>query len=340
MNRSSVTALLPISTRTQNVREIVAMLREALAPLDRPTSILLIVDGDLPQKLEEARSIASAEGVEMIALARNFGEGGALRTGLSDTDAEIVVTHPAYFQVKPDVIARLIDSVDAGADLAFASRRPGKESTFTRFQRWFFNALMRRAMWVGFKDISCGVRAGRRESLLELAHTDSFHRFLPVQAAVRGFDVREIDAEVHENSPRTRIYSPGTYLRRFLDIINVFFLTRFLHKPMRFFGLVGSGILGLGAGVCLYLTIVRFFFNEAIGQRPALLMGVLMIAVGIQLLALGLLGELVAFSNARESKPYRIREVVRLPAASDDPATPSDATVQRRDAATVRDSSS
>lgn len=312
MSRSPIGVIVPVSSRSDGLEAIVTMLREQLAKLDRPWHILLAVDGDLDERLREARAIASnTDDVELIALARNFGEGGALMTGLAQIDDEIVVTHPAYFQVDPAVIARLVAEIDDGADMAFASRKPGRESTFTRARRWTFNWLMRRAMWVKFQDISCGVRAARRETLLELTHHDSFHRFLPVQAAVRGFDVREVFANVDERTPRTRNYSPFTYVRRILDIVNVFFLMRFLHKPLRFFGLVGSGILFVGATILGYLAFVRIFGGEAIGQRPVLLLGVLMIAVGFQLLALGLLGELIAFTNAERSKPYRIREVIR-----------------------------
>jgi len=312
MSAESITAIVPVSDRAQSVGEIVEMIERALDAVGRPFSILLAVDGDRPELLEEARSIvASHERRQLIALARSFGEGGALRAGLREARGEIIVTHPAYLQVEPDVIPKLLQEILDGADLAFASRKPGHESWFTRFQRWAFNVLMRRGMWVKFTDASCGVRAARHDVLRELTHTDSFHRFLPIQAAVRGYDVREVPAAVHTRAPRTRIYSPGFYLRRFLDIANVFFLTRFLYKPLRFFGLIGSAVLGVGILLCAYLTVRRLAFAESIGDRPALLLGVLAIVVGFQLLALGLLGELIAFTHAGKSRPYRIREVVR-----------------------------
>ena len=312
MSTTRIAVVIPVSSRADALDEIVQSLRAAFQDVSSEFSIALIIDGDLPERSAEAAALVAAHpDVQLVQLARNFGEGGALSAGIRAVDADVIVTHPAYFQVELKIIPKLLAAIDDGADVAFAARGRDGESWFSRFQRWVFNALMRRATWVEFRDISCGVRAARREVLAELDQTDSFHRFLPLHAVAHGYDVREVDAEVHEKSPRTRVYSPGTYLRRLLDITGVFFLIRFLFKPLRFFGLVGIALFSAGAAIGVYLCAIKFFAGEAISQNPFLLLSVLLVSIGVQLLALGLLGELITFSHAGKARPYRVRSISR-----------------------------
>ena len=115
------------------------------------------------------------------------------------------------------------------------------------------------------------------------------------------------------------MYSPTTYVLRLLDLVNVFFLLRFTQKPLRFFGLVGGGLFAVGFAICLYLSILKVFVGAQLGERPLLLLGVLLVVLGFQTLALGLLGELVTFVQSGPSQGPPIREVLRRGSTVDDP---------------------
>ena len=312
MSDPQISLVIPVSKRADDLPRLVASVRGEIEKAKKSCEVVLVVDGELPERLETCRKIAADDPkVRVLRFARRFGEGAALQAGLAATHAPVLVTHPAYVQVDHSVVPALIEAVDKGADLAFASRAPSRESLFNRLQRWCFNALVRRMLGLRFRDVACGVRALRRETLEEISSHGAFHRFITVAAAMSGYETVEVDAPLHPEGVRSRLYSPLTYMHRLLDIVNVAFVTKFLHKPLRFFGAIGAVLFVPGFLVCLFMTIQRLFFEVPLGDRPLFLFGVILTVLGFQVLAIGLLGEIISFSMAARKKPYAIREVVR-----------------------------
>jgi hypothetical protein len=134
-----------------------------------------------------------------------------------------------------------------------------------------------------------------------------FSRFLPVLAEREGFRVEELPAEQHERDAEPRVYAPGVYVRRLIDLLGLFFLTRFTYKPLRFFGLVGSLLGGAGA-VILATVFVQRMQGQALADRPMLVLGVLLATLGVQAVALGLVGEIIVHFNVPERPGYRVVE--------------------------------
>jgi hypothetical protein len=182
---------------------------------------------------------------------------------------------------------------------------------FNRAQRWVFNATLRVLFNVKYRDLACGLRVLRRESLDELSAHGGWHRFLVVAAVMRGLRVREVEAPVHPDTRRIRAYSPFTYMQRILDVVKFFFITKFVHKPLRFFGLIGAPIFLIGFGICATLSAMKIFGGIALGSRPLFMLGCIMVAFGFQILAIGLLAEIITYSQAKRTKPYVVREVKR-----------------------------
>jgi hypothetical protein len=133
------------------------------------------------------------------------------------------------------------------------------------------------------------------------------HRFIPALALREGYRVDEVAVPQHPRDARVRVYWPGVYLRRLLDIAAFFFLAKFTEKPLRFFGLVGLTFLGAGAVISLVLLIQRVE-GQGIANRPALLLAVLLVALGVQLIGLGLVGEIIVHLRAPHRRGYRVRE--------------------------------
>ena len=205
-------------------------------------------------------------------------------------------------------IARVVD----GAAMATARRVAGQDSIANRWRRRAFNGLVRFLIGGELRDLSSGVRAARTEVLRALPIYGDFLRFLPAFAQREGYRVDEVSIPQHAVDLRNRHHAPGTYVRRFFDLLAVFFLVRFREKPLRFFGLIG-GSLTLAGLLMLVVLVVQRIGGTPIGDRPVLVLGVLLFVLGVQGVALGLLGEIIVFASARRSAPYRLVEVV-LPA--------------------------
>jgi hypothetical protein len=188
-----------------------------------------------------------------------------------------------------------------------------------------------------FHDLGCGARAMRRRVLEEISLYGDQHRFLPVLANRQGFRVVEVDLRQSPRDRYDRGYPVRDYVHRVLDIFTVFFLVRFTKKPLRFFGMVGASTFVIGAVLVAWLAIDRLVFLHPLADRPALLLSSLLVVLGMQLFALGLLGELIIFTHARDIKDYQIEAVIRYPhepsMETSVPATVAMAEEHERDAA-------
>jgi hypothetical protein len=284
-------------------REYVAPIRE----LNRPFEFLFAIEPwarDLVQPLYELAD--RGEPIRILESARSVGEAGLLRLANDRGRGGIVLTMPAYQRVEPEAIPKLIAKIEQGEDMAVARRWPRSDRLVNRLQSRAFNFLLRKLIGQVTHDVACGVQAMRRDVLAETPMYGDFYRFLPVLAVREGFRVVEVDAPQHRRDRRTRIYSPGTYLRRLIDILGLFFLVRFTEKPLRFFGLVGMGLSVGGLIVLGFLFVQRQFEQQPIANRPMLLVGVTALTLGAQAIALGLIGEIIVHLSAARGARYRL----------------------------------
>jgi len=158
--------------------------------------------------------------------------------------------------------------------------------------------------------MGCGVRLFSKKVAQEVTIYGDQHRFLPLLVSQKGFRVAEVELPQSQSDMHKRLYTPGVYLRRLLDILTVFFLVKFTKKPLRFFGLIGSIIFILGLLFLAYVVFERLFFDLPLADRPALLLSSLLVVLGVQVFVLGLIGELVIFTHATELDEYEIEEII------------------------------
>ena len=178
-------------------------------------------------------------------------------------------------------------------------REPRMDPWLTRLQSRVFHWLTG-ASGKRFHDMTCGLRGFTLEACRALELYGDIHRFIPVIAATRGFGVEEIPVRQRPEDARLRVFDPGVYVRRLLDILHVFFLTKFTRKPLRFFGLVGISTAAVGFVITAYLAIGRLTGQFSLADRPLLLLGVLLLAFGLQIVSIGLIGEIVIFFGSKE----------------------------------------
>jgi dolichol-phosphate mannosyltransferase len=304
---SAVSVIVPVTERPHDLAWLFRTFSPELVAAARPFEFVFVVEPWAHSYAEVLEPLVSAgEPIRVLEVGQTMGEAALLDAAASSCSSPIVVTLPAYPRVVPGALQRLIEEVEGGADLASAVRVSRDASLVNRIQNRLFHGLLGRLGGHGFRDVASGVRAIRRDILADLPLYGDFFRFLPVLAKREGFDVVECEAAQHPEDQRARVYAPGVYLRRLIDLLGLFFILRFTHKPLRFFGLVGSSF-ALGGAVILAVLFVQRVGGRGIADRPMLLLGTLLLVLGVQAIAMGLIGEIIVHLSASHRRTYRLR---------------------------------
>jgi glycosyltransferase involved in cell wall biosynthesis len=310
---ADLSAIIPVGGRHGDIAALYRQYKAALTAVCSRVEIIFVIDGPRPQAEAGIEQLLNeGEPLTVIELTRSFGEATALMAGFQRATAPIIVTLPAYDQIEAAEIGKLVGALE-NVDMAIAHRWPRAGSRWEVARRDAFHGIIAKVTGgERFRDLGCGVRAFKRRVLEEISLYGDQHRFLPVLANRQGFRVAEIDVR---QSPKDRFsggYGLRDYTRRALDIFSVFFLVRFTKRPLRFFGMIGATTFGLGALLTTWLVIDRLILHHALADRPALLLSSLLVVMGLQLFALGLLGELIIFTHAREMKDYKVDRIIEF----------------------------
>jgi len=312
MNRAGVSVVVPVTERFADPARLFDEYRTALESVGLALQFIFVLDGPFRNDRDKFLELESrGHELDVVTLSRTFGESAALTVGFNRARYELVMTLPAYKQVQPECLPRLFEAIE-DKDMVIARRWPRQDSGFNRFSAGIFHALLRSTTHVAYRDLGCGVRLIRRSLLREVTIYGDQHRFFPILADRRGFRVAEVDIPQATEESGLRVYRPGVYVSRLLDLLGVFFVVRFTKKPLRFFGTVGSALLALGGIIMLVAVLQRLLLDVPLADRPLLLAGSLLLVIGVQLFGLGLIGELVIFTHASEQREYAVAETVNL----------------------------
>lgn len=310
MSALDLSVIVPVTGRYDDVDSLYKAYRDAIAELGRSAEMIYVLDGPKPEVLERLLALRSAgEEFEIVQLARTFGEATALAAGVEVSRGALILTLPAYFQVDPQALRTLFDA-KGEQHMVIAHRWPRRGSAFEVMRRRLFHRLIATVTGQRYRDLGCSVRLLDRQVLEEVRLYGDQHRLLPVIVERNGFRVREVDLPQSDRDEFRGRYPLRDLLGRALDVFAVFFLVKFTKKPLRFFGAVGSAMCAFGGVYLLVLIVQRLVFGIPLADRPALLLSSLLVVLGIQIFGLGLLGELIIFSHARNIKEYRVERIV------------------------------
>lgn len=316
-HRSSVdiSVIVPVGERQAEAATLYSEYRAGLAATGQSYEFIFVLDGPRPSFADSLRQlIAQGERITVVSLTREFGEATALMAGFEQASGQTILTLPAYHQIEAGEIGKLVEASES-QDVAIGWRWPRAGGPLERARRALFHGLLRAVTRLEYHDLGCGARAMNRRVLEEIQLYGDQHRFLAVLADRQGFKVTEVAVR---QSPKDRYagrYRVREYARSMLDIFSVFFLVRFTKKPLRFFGMVGVTTFVIGGVLVTWMVIERLFFGHPLANRPALLLSSLLVVLGLQLFALGLLGELIIFTHAKHLRDYQIDSVVRFGSA-------------------------
>jgi hypothetical protein len=305
-----IDVIVPVGGRTDDLARLHRLRSETLRAAGYRPSFIYVLDGDLPRARESLAALARAtDDARVIQLSRRFGETAAVLAGFASAETEQLMILPAFEQVETARLGSVLSALQ-GADLVTVRRYPRCDSALRRCQSYVFEAFLRHVGSSGFRDPGCTVLALKRSVLEETQLYGEQHGFLPLLAANVGFKVVEIDLPQARGDAARRVEPPRTYVHRFVDVLSVFFLTRFTRRPLRFFGPLGASCAVAGLVGLAVVVVQRLFFDVPLAERPALILSSLLVALGLQVLAIGLIGELIVFIHARSMRQYRVREII------------------------------
>lgn len=311
---TSVSVVVPVFNERDSVRPLTEELLAAMRECGREVEVIFVDDGSTDGTSEVIAELVAAEPeVVTIRLRRNFGKAQALMAGFRMARGDAVVTIDGDLQDDPAEIPRLLEQLEAGADLVSGWKRDRRDPFGKRAASKVFNGVTRRVSGLPLHDLNCGLKAYRAEVVHGLALTGDLYRYIPVLAAAEGFRVEELPVNHRSRQFGHSKYGFERYVRGFLDLLTITVIGRYRHRPMHLFG--GMGLLSLMAGtlICAYLAVL-WVLGEGIGQRPLLLLGVLLIVVGIQLFTIGLVSEMLQRYHLRsqaDEAEARIERVLR-----------------------------
>ncbi|HUO04740.1 MAG TPA: glycosyltransferase family 2 protein [Candidatus Binataceae bacterium] len=300
-----------------NERDSVAPLHEELDRVMRSMAgsyeLIFVDDGSIDGTADVLRKLKESNpNMRGIRLARNSGQTAALVCGLQHATGDIVVAIDGDGENDPADIPKLAAKLKEGYDLVTGWRtQRWKGATLTRrIPSEAANALISRITRVRLHDYGCTLKAYRRDLAHSLKLYGEMHRFIPAIAAEQGAQIAEIEVNFRPRRAGVSKYGLGRILRTLLDLITVKFLSAYSTRPIQVFGAIGIVLGGLGSAWTLMLVLEKILLGYHLGDRPALLLAILLVVVGVQLVSIGLLGEMIARTyHESQGKPvYVIKE--------------------------------
>jgi len=278
--------------------------------------IIFVDDGSTDQTFLKLQKCAEMnKQVKIVKFRRNFGQSAALTAGFDHACGDVIITIDADLQNDPDDIPKMLEELREGYDVICGWRKHRND----RFLRKkvpsrVFNWFCRKISGQNIHDFGSTLRVYKRQVVKNISVYGELHRFIPVLAAWKGYKVSEIEVKHHPRKYGKTKYGGGRLIRGLLDILTVYFLEKYLSRPMHLFGTLGILSVALGTAIGIYLSILRIFFGVPLSDRPLLLLAVLMVVFGVQFLTLGLIGEMMTRNRYETSnkKPYDIEVSVNL----------------------------
>ena len=323
---TELTVVIPIKNEAPALEQLYRELTDTLTAWGRPYEIIFVDDGSTDDSFALlARLQARDDRLRIIRFRRNFGQTAAFAAGFAHARGRLIVTSDGDLQNDPKDIPHMIDTLDRGCDIVCGWRKNRKDSFFSRLlPSMIANRIISWATGVRLHDYGCSLKAFRAEVVKPLKLYGEMHRFLPAIASEQGVSIVERVVN-HRARPHGRSnYGLSRTVRVILDLLTVKFLLSYSTRPLQIFGLVGLAMGSLGTAIAAYFTVVRVMgmlgvmADQSIGNRPLLLLAILLIFTGVQLVTLGLLAELISrtYHESQDKPIYVIREVRESPAVS------------------------
>jgi glycosyltransferase involved in cell wall biosynthesis len=309
----ALSVVVPLFNEAASLLALVDQLLAALRPLGCSFELVLVDDGSRDETADLLQQLAQ-EVPELVAvlLRRNYGQSAAMAAGFDASQGDVIVTLDGDLQNDPADIPLLLEHLEQGYDLVSGWRHQRQDAALSRLlPSRMANRLIARVTGVKLHDYGCSLKAYRREVALDMNLYGELHRFLPALAYIEGARISEVKVRHHPRRHGRSNYGIDRTFRVLMDLLTVWFMKRFLTRPMHVFGFGGLAAIATGGFIVLWL-IGEKLLGADIGNRPLLLMGLLSFLTGVQLLCFGLLAELLmrTYHESQNRPIYRVRQIL------------------------------
>ncbi|MBT8392413.1 MAG: glycosyltransferase family 2 protein [Ignavibacteria bacterium] len=302
-----ISLVIPLYNEEESVVPLSHEIRKALSKINVDYEVILIDDGSTDLSLKELKEICRTDNrFKYISFRKNYGKSAALHVGFKKAVGEAIITMDADLQDDPHEIPNLLAKLEEGFDLCSGWKKKRQDPFIKKISSKFFNFVTRVISGIRIHDFNCGLKAYRKAVVESVKVYGELHRYIPVFAKWQGYKITETPVQHHPRRYGKTKFGLSRFFKGFIDLVTVIFVTRYIKRPMHFFGFLGalafiSGFILLG-----YLTVL-WIQGIPLSNRPMLFLGMLLIIVGVQLFAVGLLGEVIVH-NSMDEREYVIKD--------------------------------
>jgi glycosyltransferase involved in cell wall biosynthesis len=294
-----ISVIIPLLDEEESIIELSIALKKVLEGLRANYEVIFIDDGSTDSSFQKIKEINHLNNrFKCIKFKRNYGKSAALSEGFKLAKGDYIITMDADLQDDPEEIPAMIMKLNEGYDLVSGWKKIRLDPFIKKHTSKLFNFVT--SMLVGLKlhDYNCGLKAYKKDVVKSIKIYGEMHRYIPAIAFLSGFKVTEIAVTHHARKFGRTKFGSSRFINGLLDLITVLFTTKFIKRPLHFFGTIGIITSMLGFGIIAYLTILKFFDSIPISNRPLFLVGILLSIVGVQFISLGLIAEMITKTSA------------------------------------------
>ncbi len=303
-----LSVVVPLYNEEESLRPLMDEIKKGVKSLGIPYEVIFVDDGSTDNSLNVIKEIQKREqNIRYISFRKNYGKSAALHEAFEMVSGDVTVTMDADLQDDPLEIPNLLTKLEEGYDLVSGWKKVRHDPFIKKHSSKFFNWVTRMMSGIKIHDFNCGLKAYRTEVVKEIFVHGELHRYIPVLAGWKGFRISEIPVKHHRRRYGKTKFGISRFFKGFVDLITVIFTTRYVRRPLHLFGFVGALAFVVGFIIDAILTYLWAFHNQPLSNRPLLLLGLLLMIVGVQFFAIGLLGEMIVH-NSKDQMDISIRE--------------------------------
>ena len=306
-----ISVVIPLYNEEDSLKELHQELRSTFKQMNVRNELLFIDDGSTDSSYQRLRGLKHQDHrVKIVRFRRNYGKSAALSVGFEKAQGSVVITMDADLQDDPSEIPALVKRINEGFDLVSGWKKVRQDPISKIIPSRFFNFVTSLLTGIKIHDFNCGLKAYRKEVVKTVKIYGELHRYVPVLAHWEGFKVGEMPVHHRRRKYGKTKFGMGRFWKGFLDLLTALFTTRYFRRPLHLFGFWGVLAFLVGLAIDCWLVVEWFLGMTALGNRPLFLGGILLIIVGIQIVSIGLLGEMISKTRHAEEQ-YAIREFIR-----------------------------